>query len=77
MLLTSRYDQKAGYPYMTLALKAADLYYQDALKELAHFRDYSNEPVDLITYCRDSQEQAEKILSVAYSSTSSMKEEVF
>ena len=68
---------KSWVPDMTLALKAADLYYKDVLKELAHFRDYSNEPVDLIAYCRDSQEQAEKILSVAYSSTSSMKEEVF
>ena len=62
---------------MTMALKATDLYYQAVLEELSFFRDYSNKPVDLIAYCRDSQGQAEKVLAAAYSSTSGMQEEVF
>jgi len=64
-------------PDMTMALKATDFYYQAVLEELSLFHDYSNEPVDLMVYCRDSQEQAEKVLSEAYSSTSGMHEEVF
>gem|GEM_PF-4642624 len=63
-------------PEMTLALKAADLYYKYVLSELSHFRDYSNEPADLIAYFEDSQRQTERILSLAYSSTSGMKEEL-
>lgn len=64
-------------PDMTLALKAADFYYRYILSELSGFGDYSNEPTDLVTYCEDSQKQAEKILALAYSSTAFMQEEVF
>jgi hypothetical protein len=68
---------KSWVPDMKLALKATDLYYQAVLEELSLFRDYSNEPVDLIAYYRDSQEQAERVLAEAYFSTSGMHEEVF
>lgn len=68
---------KSWVPDMTLALKAANLYYQAVLEELSLFGDYSNEPVSLIAYYQNSQKKAEKILAVAYSSTSGMREDVF
>ena len=63
-------------PDMRIALKAADLYYQYALKDLSSFSNYSNEPGDLLEYCRNSQKQAEKILALAYDSTRTLREEV-
>lgn len=64
-------------PEMSIALKAVTYYYENVLKELTGFGDYSNWPKDLSDYHQRSLEQAKRIVESAYPTTAHIRESIF
>jgi hypothetical protein len=64
-------------PDMNTALKATAYYYRYVFGELSKFATYTDLPTDLIEYYRESLEQAERIVTIAYDATKQMREQVF
>ena len=64
-------------PEMSVAQKAVTYYYENVLKELTGFGDYSHWPKDLSDYHQRSMEQTKRIVESAYLATAHIRESVF
>ena len=67
----------SNVPEMTVALKAADFYYKEVLRELKSYSNYSRWPTDLLVYHKDSLGQSKKIAEVACNATVAHVEKVY
>ena len=67
----------SNVPQMSVALQAANIYYQVVITELKNFSDYTKWPADLVQYHEDSLRQSTAIAENACKATANHIEEVY